>query len=84
MKKKHVSETAIEQTLKMLSQAKEFIKLPKGTKEFSTEKLVSALKSLGLATQDELNDLKARVEKLEAAAASEDSADTTEQTTTSA
>ncbi|OFZ18784.1 MAG: hypothetical protein A2X94_06190 [Bdellovibrionales bacterium GWB1_55_8] len=79
--KKTVSTAAKEQVNKVLSQAKEslkilevartFVKLPSNPKELTNEKILASLKKLGVATQEEVQSLRARVEELEATVANQ-------------
>jgi hypothetical protein len=51
-----------------LARAKTFVRLSKATeqKRMANEKLLSSLRRLGIAPQSEVNDLRMRIEKLEA------------------
>ena len=74
--KKNVSKAAKEQvtkvinqareSLKLLESAKSFIKIPKDPKGLTNEKILASLKKLGVATQDEVQALRVRIEELEA------------------
>lgn len=51
-----------------LAKAKTFIKIPipENRKSLTNEKILSSLKKIGLATQDEVDQLRLRIERLEA------------------
>lgn len=51
------------ESLNLLESAKTFVKIPEAQKE----KALSTLRKLGVATQDEVEALRTRIEKLEAA-----------------
>jgi polyhydroxyalkanoate synthesis regulator phasin len=59
-----------------LEKAKSFIKLPISASErkrMTNEKILTSLKKLGVATQDEVGELKRRIEELESALAAKSS-----------